>query len=507
MKKLKKFLIGLLAVILTLTIIFWGSVKLLISPPKVVKTGSLKELTADEKLEDFRYLYETLKDSYPFFQVGKDKTGFDWLGNKENFERQIAETKNNEEFYQNLKSITMMIQNGHTGVVSPQRYYDTMLPGYDNFFQYPWQQVLTQKGVQEKYKDWNNIVKEPLLVLPVKISYIEGKYVVAEDYNNVKKGYVLEAIEGKRMDEYFRDNMDKFYLNYDDKRNKLYAKASMLEVGKDKDYNLSFSSPEGKRYIEIVKPIKYEQGTSGPLSSSSCEEKILVENKVAYLKVRSMSSRTLKADGKKIREFFHSVKDYPYLVIDIRGNGGGSDYYWRNNIVAPLISEKTSSGVGIAFKGNYTKPFCRGRGIITKKINRLPDKFKNEYSLGMERFINATTSVKPSNSLNYKGKMYLLVDDKVYSSSESFAAFCRGTGFAEIVGTTTGGDGIGIDPCVLALPNSGLVVRFSLNMGINPDGTVNEKDHTKPDIYVETTYEDFINGKDTVLNKVLELCK
>jgi C-terminal processing protease CtpA/Prc len=125
----------------------------------------------------------------------------------------------------------------------------------------------------------------------------------------------------------------------------------------------------------------------------------------------------------------------------------------------------------------------------------------------MERFTTASKTIKPQNSVGYKGKVYLLVDDYVYSSSESFAAFSKASGFAELVGITTGGDGIGIDPCMLALPNSGLVVRFSLDMGINSDGTVNEKEHTKPSIYVGTSYEDFLQGKDTILNKALELCK
>jgi hypothetical protein len=48
---------------------------------------------------------------------------------------------------------------------------------------------------------------------------------------------------------------------------------------------------------------------------------------------------------------------------------------------------------------------------------------------------------------------------------------------------------------------------YEQDMGINGDGTVNELAHTKPDIFVETTYNHFLEGKDTVLNKAVELCK
>jgi C-terminal processing protease CtpA/Prc len=300
--------------------------------------------------------------------------------------------------------------------------------------------------------------------------------------------------------------MDKYYLNYDYKRDKLYLKSSMIAVARGRDYKITASSQNNQRITEFLTPIKYEQNTSTSLNVSSSEEKVLKKNEIAYIKVKSMSNRTLDTDGKKILEFYKSIKDYPYLVIDIRGNGGGTDEYWRRNIVEPLISETKSSAVAMAYKGNYIKPFLRGRGIITKPIDKLPKLFYSKYASKMDRFIETTRKVKPKNSVSFKGKIYLLVDDYVYSSSESFAAFCKATGFAELVGTITGGDGIGIDPCVTALPNSGLVIRFSLDMGINSDGSANEQVHTKPNIYVETTYQDLIKGRDSILNKVLKIC-
>ena len=128
-------------------------------------------------------------------------------------------------------------------------------------------------------------------------------------------------------------------------------------------------------------------------------------------------------------------------------------------------------------------------------------------------------SVEPLNKVGYKGQIYLLVDSSVYSSSESFAAFSKETKWAALVGTTTGGDGIGMSPSVSSLPNSGLVYRFPTCMGINYDGTINEETHAKPDIFAEETYGDYLNDiswrkynkdaiispYDTIINKVLEI--
>jgi C-terminal processing protease CtpA/Prc len=169
--------------------------------------------------------------------------------------------------------------------------------------------------------------------------------------------------------------------------------------------------------------------------------------------------------------------------------------------------------------GDYIKPFLKSRGMFAKSIDTIPDglKYPDEIKSDFSAFLSSTREVSPENSVGFKGKIFLIVDDYVYSSAESFAVFAKATGLATIVGTRTGGDGIGIDPAICALPNSGLIISFPLEMGLNPDGTSNEETHTEPDIYAEQIYEDFIkyneykggiiNPYDTVINKVIEMTK
>ncbi len=57
--------------------------------------------------------------------------------------------------------------------------------------------------------------------------------------------------------------------------------------------------------------------------------------------------------------------------------------------------------------------------------------------------------------IGFDGKIYLIVNNKVYSAAESFASFCKDSDFATLVGGTTGKDGIGTNPLVFSLPNSG----------------------------------------------------
>jgi len=105
-------------------------------------------------------------------------------------------------------------------------------------------------------------------------------------------------------------------------------------------------------------------------------------------------------------------------------------------------------------------------------------------------FYSDNDSVFPSKKgVAYKGNKYLLVDKLVYSSAESFAYFCKTSKFAQVVGETTGGDGIGTDPILLTLPNSGIVIRFTGEMALNADGSSNEEMKTEPDLKLENLKE------------------
>ena len=93
-------------------------------------------------------------------------------------------------------------------------------------------------------------------------------------------------------------------------------------------------------------------------------------------------------------------------------------------------------------------------------------------------------------SIHFKGKIYLLVDNGVYSSAEMLASFCKETKLATLVGSRTAGDGIGVDPVQVDLPNTAFVMRFSNVMGVTESGSINELDQTVPDIIVQENEED-----------------
>lgn len=231
-------------------------------------------------------------------------------------------------------------------------------------------------------------------------------------------------------------------------------------------------------YAQEEKAAAKNGGDSGNIST-----KILDKDKVAYLGVKSFGSSLVSVDAPKLAEFFNRIKDYNDCIIDIRGNGGGSDLYWMDNIVAPNLDHDVNYTNYELVKGETAKQYL---SIVEKlhpisEFKKLPNTNENDLAQ-MKYFIQDTETLESkTGKKGFSGKFYLLTDGVVYSSSEAFAMFCKQSGFAKIIGEPTGGDGGGTDPLLFVLPNSGIILRFSASLGLNLDGGSNEEFGTQPD--------------------------
>lgn len=218
---------------------------------------------------------------------------------------------------------------------------------------------------------------------------------------------------------------------------------------------------------------------------------------VALIHIKSFSYDYVENDAEKLKTFFNKAHNYKNLIIDIQGNDGGDTEYWMGNIIPYLINDTITFSATYGFKkSNRLKKFKPDyfENTITYDEVGLPNMPK-ELKNGSYLFRKENTIINPiSNSRKYSGNIYLLVDDVVFSSAETLAYFCKSTKFATVVGEKTNGDGIGTDPLLLTLPKSGIVIRFSGEMGLNPDGSANDETKTVPDIIIKA-----LNKKERVV--------
>lgn len=215
------------------------------------------------------------------------------------------------------------------------------------------------------------------------------------------------------------------------------------------------------------------------------QTRIIQEGRIAYIKIDSLlPSNVYGEDKKQLFDFYGTVKDYDNVIFDFTDNGGGSMNYFNDLIVSPNIDTtlkcnaykliKAGENNGIFLDFNDYRPISEFPGLPLMNQDDLSDVdlfHEIEYTtepLGKEKML--------------KGKLWLLVSDTVFSSSEYAAMFSKATGFMTLVGTRTGGEGIGSDPLPIILPNSGLIVQYAAEYGALPDGSGSQEYGTMPDI-------------------------
>ncbi len=118
--------------------------------------------------------------------------------------------------------------------------------------------------------------------------------------------------------------------------------------------------------------------------------------------------------------------------------------------------------------------------------------------------VNFINFISNNPKINQRGKLFLIIDRKTFSAASFFTSGIENMTEAIIFGEPTGAtpNHYG-DAAALTLPNSGLAVRLSTILWQNSfpwDSRVS----TVPDIEVELSSDDYFNGKDPVLEKVLQ---
>lgn len=89
-KKFKKVFI-----IITIGLIFlviYGVYKTKYNEKEITKTINVN-LTIDEKVEDFQYMYNILLENYPYFDLNKRVNNINWITKKDEFIREIKKLK------------------------------------------------------------------------------------------------------------------------------------------------------------------------------------------------------------------------------------------------------------------------------------------------------------------------------------------------------------------------------------------------------------------------------
>ncbi len=462
------------------------------------------ELTTDEKIDDFEYFYELVRNSYPFVEAIEKEKGLDnFYDLEEHYRNRVTETKNNKEFIRLVGEMVQRLEQGTAhcdimaaegstnklDIITKSLCYNVSKKGY-YLLDYWWKELDPDR--RWAYTD-----------LP--LAYRDGYYILTGDYSKgnteMPEGTTLEKVNGLAVDEYVKSLQDKVWLRFDTHLMKVYSHFSPLIVYDDtvkKNWNVTFRLPDSTLLNAGITKIKGYSSPPGlvfPEENATCVE---LDESTGYIRINAFTfHEARKDDYAKIDSFMQgSEGKYEKLIIDLRGNSGGAPKYWEEIFVERLIKEPCEhvqysivkkeafnnlniyNGL-VAYK--YRKEIDYGR---MEKINfeewpyRLPPYIKQEDYY----FLKNTKVYEPYNNYPFNGQIYLLTDHDTFSAAEDFVKASREIGFATIVGAnTTGGAAVSFAPWVFQLPNSHIMISMEIDMAFNDDGSVNEIYGTRPD--------------------------
>jgi C-terminal processing protease CtpA/Prc len=432
-------------------------------------------LTKNEWKEDFEAFYYLVKLNYPYIWVKERTHGFNWLDLKDDYMERLDNIETNEEFFGIMKEAVATIHNGHT-----------------HFLLHPLPYYSVGDSIKDAMAYWESM---QVYALPEVFFFYQGGCYTAgagiktwEEKYEIEKGSTVIAVNGTPVHEAVKSLLYKKGLPLHDRDRDIFFMKYLHPAYFGEEAVFTIENSQGKSvdiHIECMIMDSYEDYIKTWYEifpkKENIEFKLLEDKKVAYMRIRRFSMETPE-ELSKLSEFYRTINGYNTLIIDIRGNPGGSDFYWSDNVISHLITGKVSAEYFIAFRQGKYIAWNRNKGIIPSR--------DTEHTVPSEvntnNFVLDTLSLSVNPSTNtFQGDVYILVDNTIYSAAEGFAVFCKETKIAQLIGTNTGGDGIGVTPFLFVLPNSKLVIRMAACMGINPDGTANEETQTVPHVYVE----------------------
>ena len=319
--------------------------------------------------------------------------------------------------------------------------------------------------------------------------------------------------------------------------NSVFAKYFKYEYGIYEIFNIEYSEPNStKKIIKSVKSIsnkvRYEQFLNRHSKNTDSlnyadfkkenKYKFELRNKdVAVLTINSFNiggnkkAREHKIYKKNIEKWFKEINELKVgnLIIDLRYNGGGTD---PNDILLfSFLANKKFKENKSAFIKSIKIPFPEYL-IIDDENNKISERekrrFEKELSSEFSNFIDNkyyqnqdyNKFIEP-NKYAFKGKIYLLISERVASAGSLFGALVTSNTNATVIGNETMGGYFGHNghtPVEYQLPNTKLITQFSI---VNLEQDVVEKENQKngrgiiPDIYKTQTLEEFIKNEDNLI--------
>jgi len=372
------------------------------------------------------------------------------------------------------------------------------------------------------YKEINKLKLNysPYVFLPVETkAYMIANLNKKQD-STIKKGSEITKINGVAVDSMIR--YSKRFISSDG-FNKT-AKEYYVQLGFNSYYLGLFGRPDTfdvefkqDKQLRNAKYPAFRPKAFPPLPLGPKEDSLLIKYKNAKVAYRfldadkkSMLLRiekfSHKGDIKAYRRIFRKLKKKKSenLIIDLRGNGGGSlaNSY---RLLSYLLDKKSTQTLRTTIRNYPDRKYTHGN--LAFKFTRLAYKIIGK-KVTLHDTDNFIYTIKPHKKNRFEKKIFVLINGGSFSASCLVAAYLKAFNRATFIGEETGGAmegcNAGITP-YYKLPNTKIRVRvpaFRIVHDVCPAITGHG---ILPDYKIEYHLKDILLKKDLELLKVKEL--
>lgn len=249
----------------------------------------------------------------------------------------------------------------------------------------------------------------------------------------------------------------------------------------------------------------------------------LDENNIGYIHIPDMVNPYIAPNYfHELNLFMEKAKDSKALIVDIRGNGGGTrelimelaKYFVHPDSVHVVNLAKLRTDQALEFDEmeslNYK--FLYPYNELTEREKIAVDDFMKSfepiYKLPEEKFSEYYYCIfngkkLSHHSFHYDKPIYILTNERSFSAASILASLFKDLPNIKLAGVTT--DGSSGRSKYIYLPNSKIRVKLSTMVSFQKDGRVLDGYGTDPDIIIERSLEQIMWREDYQLKKLKEI--
>ncbi len=451
-------------------------------------------LTAEDKEEDFLYLYNSLKKGCP--QAGIKVNGKSVIDRKDEYLEAVKNTENNLDFYCVMNAIIANVPSCHTNIVTNPDMFKLFFEAFNA------QNVILAENTASYAAYWDGFYKEnmvePNISSHVEFYYVGGKYVYSPNLSCLSAEYTgseLISVNDIPIDEYAIEKLYPSMIRYDAYNEKWCRNRADFNTVSGEKAEVRIKKADSTEeilnlYFDITASSKFLMNYASeqiPQVSEECYSFEIHDN-MGYLKLNNFIDNSIYEIESKLSELDENAP----LIIDVRDNGGGINEKLTDYFYPMLYNTSTEYGQNVYIKshGEISKPTYSLVWVLHDKLGIVRGKNINApisgfyYEWAQKNYVQGGE--------NPVRDIYILIGKNSFSATDMFARMVKGKDGTLLIGTNTGGESSVSNYYMDILPNSRLAYLYTPSFSINADGENNAIYGTSPDIYAELTAENYL---------------